>query len=175
MGLRSYKARGGPQGDVRAAVGGQAEGQQHGAFVDQKQASVGGLPRRHCWEHLGVGENKRERDPSSGLHPRYSFRDTQVGMMLSPRRPKISAHSPSTEEFLIIRGGHSLPPKNACVLQRPPDIGMWWPQVPGKVRSLRPVLKFRGGAVFSSDFQLLFEDLLPSSSVRRSGSFALSR
>lgn len=69
MGSRTDEARGGPQGDVRAAIGGQAEGHEHGAFVDQKQASVGGFSRRHCWERLGGGENKRERRPSSVLRP----------------------------------------------------------------------------------------------------------
>lgn len=69
VGSRSNEARGGPQGDVRAAIGGQTEGQEHGAFVDQKQTSVGVFSRRHCWERLGGEENKRERDPSSDLRP----------------------------------------------------------------------------------------------------------
>lgn len=69
VGSRSDETRGGPQGDVRAAIRGQTEGQQHGAFVDQKQTSVGGFSRGHCWERLGVGENKRQRDPFSDLHP----------------------------------------------------------------------------------------------------------
>lgn len=53
VGSRSNEPRGGLQGDVRAAIGGQAEGQYHGAFVDQKQTSVGGFSRRYCWECLG--------------------------------------------------------------------------------------------------------------------------
>lgn len=69
VGSRSDETRGGSQGDVRATIGGQAEGQQHGAFVDQKQTSVGEFSRRHCWEGLGIGENKRKRDSFSDLHP----------------------------------------------------------------------------------------------------------
>lgn len=53
VGPRGQEARAGPQGDVWAALGGQVEGQQQGAFVGEEQAAVGGLTGRHCRKQLG--------------------------------------------------------------------------------------------------------------------------
>lgn len=90
-------------------------------------------------------------------------------MMLSPRKPKISTHSPTSKEFLGIKGGYSLPPKNTPVLQRPPHTGIQWSQVPGKVRPVRPVFKVRGGIAFNCDFQLNFGELLSSILIQKIG------
>ena len=67
VGPRAQEARAGPQGDVQAAFGGQAVGEQHGAFVDEEQAAVGGFAGGHCRKELGCergGAQAQIRTPS---------------------------------------------------------------------------------------------------------------
>ena len=126
MGPRAQEARAGPQGDVQAAFGAQAVGEQHGAFVDEEQAAVGGFAGGHCRKELGCERRGSGSDlhalpsPTPHAHSRWSV---WAWVKPSPRRPKMPLHNP-VSTLGAGNGGTQLGPPRMLLISR--DLQARW-------------------------------------------------